>query len=163
MNPQSLHALVIDRHFGELAPEAADLLEHHLAQNPAARTEAERILQSLAVTGDAMLRHPELAQVAPVAKASTARSWQPALSVWMLRAAALLLLATVAAAAGFITGRSTAPVTANPVLLAAVSQPSEVSSKSGPWARYRMSFDPSGSGVQVVRVDVPTPESKTLR
>lgn len=162
MNPQSLHALVIDRHFGELAPEAADLLDHHLAQDAGARAEAERILQSLAVTGDAMLRHPELARVAPAVRAKVVRPWFPAVSTWMLRAAALVLLATVAGAVGFLTGRSTAPEGTAPVLLAAASRPAE-SAKAGPWARYRMSFDPSGSGVQVVRVDVPTPESKTLR
>jgi hypothetical protein len=58
MNPQSLHALVIDRHFGELSPEAAELLDHHFAQDPAARDEAERILQSVTITGEAMPRHP---------------------------------------------------------------------------------------------------------
>jgi hypothetical protein len=37
--------LIIDRHFGELSPEAAELLEHHLAAECCdARAEAERIL-----------------------------------------------------------------------------------------------------------------------
>lgn len=162
MNPQSLHALVIDRHFGELAPEAAELLELHLMQNPGARAEAERILQSLATAGDAVLRHPELARVLPAGKTKSALSWLPTVRPWMLRAAALVLLAAVAATAGFITGRSAAPVETEPALLASVSQPT-LARKAGPWARYRMTFDPSGNGMQVVRVDVPNPERKTVR
>jgi hypothetical protein len=31
-----------------------------------------------------------------------------------------------------------------------------------PWARYRMSFDPAGEGLQVVRVDVDNIETKSL-
>src|SRR4051794_23848678 len=105
MNPQSLHALVIDRHFGELAPEAAELLEHHLLQDPAARAEAERVLSSLTVTGEAVLRHPELARVASLQSAKSTSWRRVAIAPWMLRAAALLFLAAIAAAAGFVTGR----------------------------------------------------------
>lgn len=162
MNPQSLHALIIDRHFGELTPEAAELLEHHLAQNPASRAEAERILDSLAVTGDAMLQHPELARVASPQKAKTTSLWRPAFTTWMMRAAMLTLLAAAAAAAGFFAGRSGASSRPEPRIIAASSPPAQPPN-SGPWARYRMTFDPTGSGMQVVRVDVPHAKSNALR
>ena len=40
MKPESLNALIIDRHFGELSPEAEELLEQHLATHVEARAEA---------------------------------------------------------------------------------------------------------------------------
>ena len=163
MNPQSLHALIIDRHFGELAPEAVELLEHHLAQNPAAQVEAERIVQSLSVTGDAMTRHPELARVSSVPKVKAAAAWRPAVAPWMMRAAALVLLTTSAAVIGYVAGRSGSSIKQEPVMLAAVQQPTITPAKAGPWARYRMTFDPTGSGMQVVRVDVPHSDTKALR
>lgn len=164
MNPQSLHALVIDRHFGELSPEAAELLDHHLAQHPEARAEAERILESLTVTGDVVLQHPELARVSPVRESKTAPSWRPALAPWMMRAAALVLLVGLAATLGFLAGRSGDSRRPQPPMLAAAA-PSALTSpaKEGPWARYRMTFDPTGQGMQVVRVDAPASTEKALR
>ncbi len=163
MNPKSLHALVIDRHFGELTPEAAELLEHHLAQNPKAREEAGRILQSVAVTGDTVLKHPELARVAPSPKAKLL--WLPvaASTTWMMRAAAVALLAAGAAAAGFLLGRSESSGGGEKAILVAVARPVVESARSSPWARYHVSFDPSGSGMKVVRVDVSESQGKVLR
>ncbi len=63
MNTPSLHALLIDQHMGELAPEVIELLEAHLAENPPARAEAERIRQTLMITQQAVQAHPELARV----------------------------------------------------------------------------------------------------
>jgi anti-sigma factor RsiW len=162
MNPQSFHALIIDRHLGELSPEAGELLDLHLAQNPAARSEAERILQSLAATGDAMHQHPELSQVPPVSKSNAMVSCRRSIAPWMMRAAALMLLTLTAATLGFVTGRARPSSEGGTGTFAAVSQSSAPTSKSSPWARYRVTYDPAGSGMQVVRVDVPNSEKKSL-
>lgn len=157
MKTSSLHALVIDRHFGELTPEAAELLELHLAHHAEARAEAERILASLAVTQDAVLRHPELARVAPapVEKAVVSAARRAFIMPWLARAAVMALLAAVTGAAGFYIGQSGSRTTAD-----AVEAPAPSPRKAGPWARYRMSFDPAGEGMQVVRVD--TQHLKTI-
>lgn len=149
MNPSSLHALVIDRHFGELTPEAAELLDLHLARHPEARAEAERILASLAVTQDAVMRHPELARVMPasVEKIAAPVPRHSVMMPWLARAAAIALLAAIAGVAGFVAGRSESRVAES----SKASAPSP--RKESPWARYRLSFDPAGHGMQVVRVD----------
>jgi anti-sigma factor RsiW len=156
MKPSSLHALVIDRHFGELTPEATELLELHLAQNADARAEAERILASLSVTHDAVLRHPELARVMP---ARVGKSAAPALRrtfvmPWLARAAAIALLA---GAAGFFAGRSKSRMASGDI-----ESPTQTPRQENPWAKYRMSFDPAGEGMQVVRVDTEKLETKSL-
>lgn len=149
MKPSSLHALVIDRHFGELTPEAAELLDLHLARHPEARAEAERILASLAVTHDAVMRHPELARVMPasVEKIAAPVPRRSVIMPWLARAAAIALLAAIAGVAGFVAGRSESRVAESSK--AAAPSPR----KESPWARYRLSFDPAGQGMQVVRVD----------
>lgn len=155
MKPESLHALIIDRHFGELSPEAAELLEHHLAANAAARAEAERIHESLNITRDAVLRHAELAHVpvkAPVVPHVVKR---PAFMPWLARAAAVVVLAALTGVGGFVMGRADSrpqAVTEN------VSAPR----RESPWAKYRMSFDPAGDGMQIVRVDMEKLETKAL-
>lgn len=149
MNPQSLHALIIDRHFGELSPEAAELLELHLAQNVDARAEAERVLQSLTVTRDTVLKNPELAHVRPVLKVIAPASRRLDFALWMARAAALFLFAALTGTSGFIVGRSGAPTIPKQIATAAPSSPR----KASPWARYRMAFDPGGNGMQIVRVE----------
>lgn len=160
MKTSSLHALVIDRHAGELTPEAAELLDLHLAQNAEARAEAERILASLAVTHDAVLRHPELARVmpAPVEKAVAASKRRSFVMPWLARAAVMALLAAITGIAGFVAGRSESGIASD-------EEKPSVSAlrKASPWARYRMSFDPSGEGMQVVRVDTDKLEPNSLR
>lgn len=155
MNLQSLHALIIDRHFGELSPEAAELLDFHLAQNAEARAEAERVLQTLGVTREAVLRHPELARVTagekpPASPVSRSTAWS-----WLARAAALVLFAALASTAGFMAGRTTQ----SPAASTAEQVMSSAPRKSSPWARYRMTLEPNG--MQVVRVETSTLESKS--
>lgn len=151
MKTESLHALIIDRHCGELSPEAAELLDHHLANNPTARQEAERVLASLNATREAVLRHPELARVpvmtSPQPRIVRARSPLP----WLARAAAVALLA---GAAGFYVGRVSPPSTSAPVIASAA--PVSTPARPSPWARYELSFDPARSGMTVVRVDTPS-------
>ncbi len=157
MKPESLHALIIDRHFGELSPEAGELLEHHLANHAGARAEAERILQSLNATRDAVLRHPELGRVPINERVSAPAPRRIFVMPWLARAAAVLLLAALVGAGGFIAGRSGSQT--------ASSGPAEVQAaprKESPWARYRMTFDPAGAGMQVVRVDTEMLERKSI-
>lgn len=156
MKPESLHALIIDRHFGELMPEATELLELHLAQNADARVEADRIQASLSVTHDAVLRHPELARVmpAPVQKSVVRVPRRSLVPSWLARAAAIALLA---GAAGFFAGRSESRVASSDV-----ESPTPTPRQESPWAKYRMSFDPAGEGMQVVRVDTEKLETKSL-
>jgi hypothetical protein len=160
MKTSSLHALVIDRHAGELTPEAAELLDLHLAQNAEARAEAERILASLAVMHDAVLRHPELARVmpAPVEKSVVSSPRRSFVMPWLARAAVMALFAAITGIAGFVAGRSESGI-ASDEGKPSVSAPR----KASPWARYRMSFDPSGEGMQVVRVDTDKLEPNSLR
>lgn len=159
MNPSSLHALVIDRHFGELSPEAAELLELHLAENASAQAEAQRILRALAVTQKTVMQHPELARVPLAEKMPSSGTAQPrrgaSLMPWLARAAVVLLLAALTGAGGFLAGRSSArsaaaTVPASKAEALAAATPTR---KESPWARYRMTFDPVGQGMQVVRVD----------
>lgn len=150
MKTSSLHALVIDRHFGELTPEAAELLDLHLAHHAEARAESERILASLSVTHDAVLRHPELARVvpSPVEEAVVPAPRRSSATSWLARAAVMALLAAVTGVMGYHIGQSESRTSAGAVETTVPSP-----RKGSPWARYRMSFDPAGEGMQVVRVD----------
>ena len=74
-------------------------------------------------------------------------------AAWMTvlaRAAAVALLAAAAGAGGFVAGRSVTPVADAPVMASAA--PAAAPSKQSPWARYQVSFDPTRSGMTVVRV-----------
>lgn len=159
MKPSSLHALIIDRQFGELTPEAEELLELHLAQNADARAEAERILASLSVTHDAVLRHPELARVMPASmeKAVVPAPRRTSIMPWLARAAAIVLLAAVTGITGFVAGRSESRMASGNG-----DSPTPSPRKESPWARYRMSFDPAGEGMQVVRVDTSDLKTKSI-
>lgn len=165
MNPASLHALVIDRHFGELTPEMAELLDHHLAQTPDARAEADRILAALGVTRNAMYDHPELARVPAPSKTESQVPRRSVLAPWFARAAAILLFASLTATCGYLAGRSAAPSSArSSIAVSPVPAPAPAAPrKTSPWARYRMTFDASGSGMQVVRVDLPTPDKNSIK
>ena len=148
MNADSLQALIIDEHCGELPPEVADLLAAHLARDPEARAEAERLRQALGLTRQAVQQHPEL--VRGLVMEPPARRWRTRWpESWLARAALLALLGSLTAAAGFLAGRM--PVTLAKTVPTADAPASP--RQPGPWARYRMSFDPAGQGVQVVRVD----------
>ena len=158
MKPESLHALIIDRHFGELSPEAAELLEHHLAVNAAARVEAERILQSLEFTRDAVLKHPELGRVPAEEAPSLPRVMKAPLKLTSLaRAAVVALLAALTGITGFVAGRSESRAISEKS-----AAPAQSPRKESPWARYRMHFDPAGEGIKVVRVDTRDLREKSI-
>ncbi|MGV3661016.1 MAG: hypothetical protein ACO1TE_12585 [Prosthecobacter sp.] len=168
MNPSSLHALVIDRHFGELSPEATELLELHLANDADAQAEAQRILRALAVTQKTVMQHPELARMPLVEKAlepmPSQKSGRSLLLPWLARAAAVLLLAALTGAGGFLAGRSSTPSAATAAPEAEIPAPATATPprKESPWARYRMTFDPAGQGMQVVRVDTLNLQEKSM-
>jgi hypothetical protein len=109
-----------------------------------------------------MLQHPELSRVPPVSKSHAVVSWRRSIAPWMMRAAALVLLTVTAATLGFVTGRARPSSEGGAVTLASVTQSSPPSPKTSPWARYRVTYDAAGSGMQVVRVDVPNSEKKSL-
>jgi len=149
MKPESLHALVIDHHAGELPPEVADLLESFLAMNAPAREEADRLLNALDVTSRTVKLHPELSRcVEPIAQPKVKRKTAP---MW-LKAAAVLALASLTSAGGFFAGK-----THSGASIIASAMPVAVR-KDSPWAKYRMAVDPGGGGLQVVRVDLPQRE-----
>jgi anti-sigma factor RsiW len=151
MKPESLHALLIDRHFGELSPEAAELLEHHLATHAPARAEAARLLATLNTAQAAVLQHPELARVP--ATTPTRRTPRPRWTQWLARAASFVALVGLAGAGGYLAGRGNPP----PPVAAATPR------AGSPWAKYRMSFDPAGAGIQVLRVDTAAQPATSLR
>jgi hypothetical protein len=164
MNSTSLHALIVDQHCGELSPEVADLLESHLTQDAEARAEANRIRRTLAVTEDAVWRHPELARVETTERASTARFAALAgfKSSWLAKAAAISLLASLTGAAGYLFGKRQGTVpSAAALAVAGTAQTSP--RKDSPWARYRIVPERKGTGIQVVRVDTANLDNTTLR
>jgi hypothetical protein len=152
MNSTSLHALIIDQHFGELSPEAAELLEAHLAQDASARAEADRIRQTLAVTGEAVVQHPELAQAEPEdvsEKRDALRHRFPDAS-WLAKAAAIAAFASLTWTVGFWSGKKQDVASPGPasMIATATQQPPRT---DRPWARYRIAS--ASHGLQVVRVD----------
>jgi hypothetical protein len=147
MNTEQLESLVIDEHFGELAPEVSALLRAYIDLHPQARTAAEDILSALSITQRTLQQHPELARVpisAPPVKTMPIfanKKWRP-----LAAAAALLFLGTLGAL--FFT----APT---PETQSVVAEQSATAVKKSPWTRYRMVIHPTGEGMQVVRVDEP--------
>jgi hypothetical protein len=151
MNATSLHALVVDQHFGELTPEVAELLGEYLSENATARAEASRIREALTVTEETVRLHPEVAQLEVAESCLSARGKRD-LS-WLARAASIAALATLAGVGGFLAGQTHQPVS-NAASNAAQDLP-RPPRKDSPWARYRIASDFGSTGLQVVRVDAP--------
>jgi len=147
MNRESLQALIIDHQCGELSPEVAELLEAHLASDASSKAEAERILATLDTTRQAVLGHPELARTTypEIGRlpGNTSRDRS-----WLARAAAILLLVSLAGLGGFRIGRAKDPS----LSLAAMGR-SEAPIKNSPWTRYRIASNPGGAGLQIARLE----------
>lgn len=161
MKIESLHALVIDHHLGELAPEAAEMLEHFLELHPESRTEAERIRESLAVTAKTVQHHPELAFVttspASITKPRTFTLWQrPA------RTAAVAALALITGFSGFIAGRTSSSTSVTNIAPAIAPEQPPAARTPSPWARYRLVANSTKGGMTVVRID-PTSNTSALQ
>jgi len=159
MNATSLHALVVDQHFGELAPEVAELLEEFLAENAKARAEAGRIREALTVTEETVRLHPELARLEVAESHWSARGKRN--FPWLARAASIAALATLTGVGGFLAGQTHQPVS-NPAANTAgdLARPPR---KDSPWARYRIASDQGSTGLQAVRVDAPNSIKGTLQ
>jgi anti-sigma factor RsiW len=145
MNPTTLQALIIDRHCGELSPEAIELLDHYLAQHPDARAQAELLRATLSITEQAVLRHPEL--VVRTATRCPDVQRKAHIAPWLLRAAAVLALT----ATGFLAGRATQ----TPASLLQPQTTARTPLKNSPWAKYRMAVDRKTNALQFVRIDTP--------
>lgn len=163
MNSTSLHALIVDQHFGELSPEAAELLENHLAENAEARAEADRIRATLATTERAVLQHPELVRVEPMNPSEIRHHAAGFHLPWLAKAAAIALLGVLTTTAGYFLGKNQGATSTPPVVLAAADQEQKPPRKDSPWARYRVTPERSGTGMRIVRVDTAKLDSSTLR
>lgn len=156
MKTESLHALIIDHHAGELPPEVAELLESYLATNSAAREEADRFLGVIDITRQTMNLHPELARTfEPASHVPPPRANAAVMPVW-LKAAAILTFAALTAAGGYLAG---AGRTVGGLPATGVANVTPTVRKDSPWARYRMQADPLGR-MQVVRVDAANREGR---
>ncbi|TLD71884.1 hypothetical protein FEM03_03930 [Phragmitibacter flavus] len=151
IDSKTLQALVIDRHFGEISAEAAELLEIYLTHNPEAMKETERVLSSLGVMGQAVMPVLPSEEMKVIdLKANPARKgWATG---WLARAAGLMLLA---GAGGFLAGRSMPEVASSAppeMMVAEATEVKEANPGTGPWARYRLEVNARDGGMQVVRV-----------
>ncbi|TSA35036.1 MAG: hypothetical protein D4R65_05125 [Verrucomicrobiaceae bacterium] len=138
---KSLQSLIIDRHFGELSPEDATILEARLAAEPAAQAEAKKILATLATVRRTVLAHPELAQVTEQAVEIRPSS---AHGNWLALAAAAVFLVALSGTVGFLAGQ------ASP---SAKSVQATVPVEKSPWTHYRIASNPGAAGFQIVRLE----------
>lgn len=152
MKLESLQALIIDQHAGELLPEVEELLEAHLATKPALQVEVERIRLALEITSQTVIRHPELVRFAEREPAVEPLRKRPTYIPQFLKVAAVLMFASVTATTGFYLGRNRSVQIASD----STTEKREVPTprKDSPWARYKMAIDPKVGGIQVVRVDL---------
>lgn len=143
MNPQSLQSLIIDHHFGELSPEDAKSLETRLAADPVARTEAEKILATLATVRRTVLAHPELVKLTGPAVEKMSFSVH---GNWLALAAAVVFLVASSGSVGFWAGQTFSKP------LPGIAQATVPVEKS-PWTRYRIASNPGAAGFQIVRLE----------
>lgn len=154
MNPKSLEALIVDRSFGELSPEATELLDAYLGANPQMQELVSGIEEALSVTEVAVSSRPEMFREDGFDRTDDVDSGSKLIafpgSTWLKAAAAFALLA-VAGAGGYFAGNrsavselSSAPGPAPTSLLS--------SSTPGPWAQYRIA---SGG----IETSIPTPST----
>jgi ferric-dicitrate binding protein FerR (iron transport regulator) len=150
MNPESLHALLIDRELGELPSEAAELLEAWLAEHPESAAAVPSVRQTLETASAAVRRFPELARPEPsvVAFPAARFQWLP-----LALAASVMILIGGAAWLGFHAGQaSTQQAVVETDHETALAPRANTFKNSGPWARYAFVSNPRG-GLTVVRRD----------
>lgn len=152
MKLESLQALIIDQHAGELSLEVEELLEAHLATKPALQVEVERIRLALDITSQTVIRHPELVRLAEREPAVEPPRKRPTYFPQFLKVAAVLMFASVTATTGFYLGRNRSVQIASDSTTEKLEVPTP--RKDSPWARYKMAIDPKVGGIQVVRLDL---------
>ena len=136
MNPQSLQAILIDRALGELSPEVAELLDHHLANDADARAEAARLETTIGIAGKADQHFPE-----PGHPALGRSAHRPALPSSWLGLAASLLVAALAAAGGYFFGSQSSArgiVSTPPARAPESATMPVVAAAPLPWTRYEV-------------------------
>ena len=136
MNPKSIEALVIDDHLGELSPEASELLQNYLATHPEDMLLANKVLNTIQIAQQAVNNTS-----GPVPAAPPRRT----IPIWVAKVAAVVLVTALGTGAGFIAGRSQSP---SPVV---ASAPQKWRTDS-PWARYRITTDPTHGKLSLVRI-----------
>jgi hypothetical protein len=147
MKIESIRALLIDREFDELTPEAAELLDDWLATDPELASEVKKVRETLSAAAKTTNLFPELGR--PELIVTPLRQSRRALLPFAL-AASIILLIGISGWAGFSAGqhnfqaRLTKPKPLKPI------QPATPSS---PWAQYKLASSPEG-GLMAVRNDL---------
>ena len=154
MKSETLHALLIDHHAGELPAEVSELLESYLASHAAAREEAEKLMSVIELTRQTIHRHPELVRTFEQSLPQPSLRAKP-LPVW-LKVAAAVVFAALTSASGYLAGVGR---TGTGVRAAGVASATPLVRKDSPWARYRMETDLAGR-MQVVRIDSDSAEGR---
>lgn len=133
MKPENLEPLLLDRALGELSPATAELLEEHLARDPAASQQAAAFTAALLAARE-VVAVPATTSLRPLALDRLRREeWQ---TRWRSHLGELAKLAACVAL-GLVLGRSSRPV--HPAAEAGATRPAPVT---------------------VALVDVPGPESR---
>lgn len=138
MNPKSLEALIIDRSFSELSPEAAELLDTFLVANPETHASVAKIEATLAATELAVSSQPALFSERHLSESREASAGNvvafPA-AVWLRAVAAIAVLALVGASGYFAGNRTHSPA----LTISGQRSPALLSSTSPtPWTQYRI-------------------------
>ena len=171
MNSESLEALVLDRSFGELSPEAEELLAAYLELHPEAMREVEKIEASLSITKAAVTARSDLfserlfsEEVREQEAAGADRSSKilplPSFRREALRAVAAVVVVMGVAVAGYMVGNYDAErvaigplgggVSGEGIALGAPAQ-SVGNAAPMPWAQYRL----TASGLETVIANAP--------
>jgi len=171
MNSESLEALVLDRSFGELSPEAEELLAAYLELHPEAMREVEKIEASLSITKAAVTARSDLfserlfsEEVREQEAAGADRSSKilplPSFRREALRAVAAVVVVMGVAVAGYMVGNYDAERVAIGPLGGGVSgegialrEPAQSVGNAAPmpWAQYRL----TASGLETVIANAP--------
>jgi len=170
MNSESLEALVLDRSFGELSPEAEELLAAYLELHPEAMREVEKIEASLSITKAAVTARSDLfserlfseevrEQEATGADRSSKILPLPSFRREALRAVAAVVVVMGVAVAGYMVGNHDAervaigPLGGVPGEGIASGEPAQSVGNAAPmpWAQYRL----SASGLETVIANAP--------
>lgn len=170
MNSESLEALVLDRSFGELSPEAEELLAAYLELHPEAMREAEKIEASLSITKAAVTARSDLfcerlfsevrEQEATGVDSSSKILPLPSFRREALRAVAAVFVVMGVAVAGYMVGNHDAERVAIGPLGGGVpgegiasGEPAQSGGNAAPmpWAKYRL----TASGLETVIANAP--------
>ena len=143
MKTETLRALLMDREFGELPGDVAELLDAYVAAVPAARAEADATARTVSTTRDTIHRYPDLAPTTEMEVESQITPIVYWLASRLARAAALIAVAALAGWLGYCAGHIASP---DGRLQAAgntgAAAPRVVDSRfKGLWTQYQVAYD----------------------